>query len=149
MTKQEESDKIAETLKNTPERMVALCEFIDRKLNKTSMFNKYGLTLVDSNDIIIASLMGELRNMVLAFFKDLFKFKQCESCKTTTANQYDRAHDRSLSREHVAMEALKRIRPDVRSHIQQKDFLRAFIEEHKNHPLWYLCRSCHCKYDKR
>ena len=148
MTKQEESDKIAETLKNTPERIHGLCEFIDKKLKKTSMFNKYGLTLMNSNDIIIASLMGELRNMVLSFFKDLFKNKQCESCKTTTASQYDRAHDRSLSREYVAMEALRRIRPDGVSHIQQKDFLRAFIEEHKNHPLWYLCRSCHRKYDK-
>jgi hypothetical protein len=145
-----DSDAIAKTLVATPERMTALRTFIDSKLAKTRIFDKYGLTLTDSDEIIVTSLMGELRNMVLAFFKggDLFHLKRCDSCKSTTASQYDRAHDRSLSRESVALNALKRIRPTGTGTVAQKDFLRAFIEEHKNHPLWYLCRSCHHIYDK-
>ena len=44
-------------------------EFIEKKIIKCKQFDKYGLTLTDSNDIIITSLMGELRNIVLSFFK--------------------------------------------------------------------------------
>jgi len=143
------SDTIAATLVPTPERMAILRDFIDGRLAKSRLFDKYGLTLTDSNEVIVASLMGELRNMVLAFFKgSLFKTKCCDSCKTTTAAQYERAHDRSVSRESVALDALRRIRPTGTGPLHQRDFLRAFIEEHKNHPLWYLCHSCHHIYDK-
>jgi len=65
------SDEIAATLIKTPERMAILCEFIDSRLAKSRLFDKYGLTLTDSNEVIVASLMGELRNMVLAFFRPL------------------------------------------------------------------------------
>ena len=144
------SDEIAATLIKTPERMATLCEFIDSRLAKSRLFDKYGLTLTDSNEVIVASLMGELRNMVLAFFKgSLFKTKRCDSCKSTTAAQYERAHDRATTRESVALDALRRIRPAGTGPIHQKDFLRAFREEHKNHPLWYLCHSCHHTYDKK
>jgi hypothetical protein len=33
--------------------------------------------------------------------------------------------------------------------VRQADFMRAFIEEHKGHPVWYLCKECHTAYDKK
>lgn len=147
-----DSDKVAACLLKTPERMQALADFIDSRLAKTRIFDKYGLTLIDSNKIIIASLMDSLRNMVLSFFKggDLFTKKQCDACKTKATDcQYERAHDRAITRESVALDALRRIRPDESKPVSQQAFLRAFIEEHKNHPLWYLCHACHLMYDKK
>ena len=125
-------------------------EFIEKKLKKCKLFDKYNLTLVDSNDIIISSLMGELRNIVLAFFKGgMYSEKKCEHCSTLESTQFERAHDASKSRGEVALDALNRIRPDKIKQIKQKDFMRAFIEEHCNVPLWILCKSCHKVYDKK
>ena len=124
-------------------------EFIEKKIIKCKQFDKYGLTLTDSNDIIITSLMGELRNIVLSFFKGgLYAKKQCEHCGTTTASQFDRAHQKGINRYDVALSALNRIRSDEKQPILQKIFLRAFIEEHMKVPLWILCKPCHIKYDK-
>lgn len=126
-------------------------EFIQAKLRsgKCTIFNKYGLTLIDSNDVILSSLNGELRNMILAFFKGgLYAIKKCEHCGTTAGSQYERAHCKDVSRLDVAHMALSRIRPDGSAPIKQNDFMRAFIEEHCNVPLWLLCKPCHIKYDK-
>ena len=125
-------------------------EFIETKLKKCRLFDKYNLTLVDSNDIIITSLMGELRNIVLSFFKGgMYSEKKCEHCSTTESRQFERAHDVSKSRRDVALDALRRIRSDETKQIKQNDFMRAFIEEHCNVPLWILCKSCHTLYDKK
>ncbi len=122
--------------------------FIQAKLPKCKQFDKYGLTLVDPNDVIIKSLMGELRNIVLSFFKgDLYSQKKCEHCGTTTSKQFERAHNKGCSRYDVALAALRRIRPDESKPIQQKDFIKAFVEEHCTIPLWILCKECHIKYD--
>jgi hypothetical protein len=131
------------------ERRAEQAKFIQTKLKKTKHFEKYGLTLIDDNATIIRSTMGELRNTVLAFFKGgMFKHKRCEHCGTTTARQYERAHDKDMSREAVALAALRRIRPDETKPVKQRDFMMAFVEEHCNVPLWYLCDVCHRKYDK-
>lgn len=133
----------------TEERLKKQSDFITKKLEKCRQFDKYGLTLVDSNEIIISSLMGELRNIVLSFFKgDLFSEKKCEHCGTTTSSQFERAHQKNISRKDVALAALKRIRPDESQPIKQKEFIKAFVEEHCKVPLWILCKSCHVKYDK-
>jgi hypothetical protein len=130
------------------ERLKIQKEFIEAKLPTSKQFEKYGLTLVDSNDVIIASTTGELRNMILSFFKGgPYAQKKCEHCQTTTGTQYERAHARGFSRNDVALAALKRIRPDETRPIKQKEFLKAFIEEHSRIPLWYLCKACHNKYD--
>ena len=132
----------------TEERRAAQAAFIQAKLSKTKYFDKYGLTLINDNATIVRSTMGELRNAVLAFFKGgLFKQKKCEHCGTTDARQYERAHDKDVSREAVALAALQRIRPDETQPVGQRDFMRAFIEEHRNVPLWYLCCECHRSYD--
>ena len=132
-----------------PERLKTQADFIQKKLATCKLFDKYGLTLVDSDDVIIKSLMGELRNIVLAFFKGgIFSVKKCEFCKTTDAPQFERAHDRGTSRADVAIAALNRIRPDKTKSIPQKDFIRAFIEEHTKVPLHILCKKCHTEYDK-
>ena len=124
-------------------------QFIRKKLVRCKQFDKYGLTLVDSNEIIVKSLMGELRNIIQSFFKGwIYSTKKCEHCSTTTAKQYDRAHDKNISRSDIAFKALQRIRPDETQPIKQKDFIRAFIEEHENVHLWLLCKECHTKYDK-
>lgn len=124
-------------------------DFITKKLQTCKQFNKYGLTLIDSNDIIIKSLMGELRNMIQSFFKGgIYSIKKCEHCGTTTSKQFERAHNKGCSRYNVALSALKRIRPDETEQIKQSDFIRGFIEEHKNIPLWVLCKECHKAYDK-
>ena len=130
-------------------RLQELAALIDAKLPKTKIFDRYKLTLTDSNADIVSSLGGELRNTVLAFFKGgCFKTKQCDHCKTTEAKQYDRAHDKSITREKVALAALARIRPDETKPVSQREFLRAFVDEHRRVPIWYLCKACHIKYDK-
>lgn len=130
------------------ERRERQATFIREKLAKSKAFDKYGLTLIDSNDVIIRSTMGELRNTVLAFFKGgLFKHKRCEHCGTTESRQFERAHDKETARSAVALAALQRIRPDETKPVSQRDFMRAFVEEHCNVPLWYLCEECHRKYD--
>lgn len=133
----------------TETRLSEQKDFIRRKLEKCKQFDKYGLTLVDSNDVIVRSLMGELRNIIQSFFKGwVYSIKKCEHCSSTTAVQYDRAHDRCVSRTDVAFAALNRIRPDETQPIKQKDFMRAFVEEHERIPLWILCKKCHTEYDK-
>ena len=130
------------------ERLAEQKKFIQKKLEKCKQFDKYGLTLVDSNDIIIRSLMGELRNIVLSFFQGgMYSQKKCEHCGTITSKQFERAHNQGSSRYNVAISALKRIRPDETKSIQQKAFIKAFIEEHMHTPLWILCKDCHIKYD--
>lgn len=142
---------IAAKLVATPERSATLAAFIDERLATTRAFDKYGLTLTDSNEVIVTSLMGELRNIVLGFFKggSLFTEKRCDACGSTTATQYDRAHDRTVSRKSVALDALNRIRPDEARPVMQKAFFRAFVNEHRYHPLWYLCKPCHRTYDAK
>jgi hypothetical protein len=131
------------------ERLKRQAEFIEKKLAKCKQFEKYGLTLIDSNEIIIKSLMGELRNIVLSFFKGgMYAEKKCEHCETTTSRQFERAHCKGFSRYDVAISALRRIRLDETQPIKQKDFIKAFVEEHSKVPLWVLCSSCHLKYDK-
>jgi len=133
----------------TQERLTQQADFITARLEKSKQFNKYGLTLVDSNEVIIGSLMGELRNSILGFFKGgLFSSKKCEHCGSTTASQYERAHNKGESRSDVALRALKRIRlQGEKGPVLQKDFMKAFIEEHKTVPLWILCKACHKVYD--
>ena len=129
------------------DRLAKQSNFILEKLAKSKLFDKYGLTLVDSNEVIVQSLNGELRNIVLAFFKGgMYAVKTCEHCGSTTAAQYERAHDKGSSRSQVAMAALARIRPDG-GQIRQSAFMRAFIEEHRRVPLWILCKACHKTYD--
>ena len=129
-------------------RLAELASMIDTKLPKTKMFDRYKLTLTDSNADIVSSLSGELRNTVLAFFKGgCFKHKKCDHCGTTEAKQYDRAHDKSTTRNQVALAALARIRPDESLPVSQRDFIRAFVNEHRYVPVWYLCKPCHTKYD--
>ena len=142
--------KMAETSWNmSDERLEKQKKFIQSKLQKCKLFDKYGLTLVDSNETIIKSLMGELRNIVLSFFKgDIYSVKKCEHCGSVTSTQFERAHHKGFSRSSVAFKALQRIRPDETKPIQQKDFIKAFVEEHCNVPLWILCKECHMKYDK-
>ena len=135
------------------ERLALQKAFIDAKLSKSRQFDKYGLTLVNTNAVIVRSLMGELRNIVLSFFKGgkdgLYGVKKCEHCGTTEGKQYERAHCKGIDREDVAIRALTRIRPDESAPIEQRDFMKAFIEEHATVPLWFLCTSCHTAYDKK
>ena len=133
----------------TEDRLKLQESFINSKLPKSKLFDKYGLTLVDSNDVIINSLMGELRNIILSFFKGgMYSIKKCEHCETTTSYQFERAHDKDISRRDVALRALQKLRSDEKTPIKQDQFMRTFIEEHKNVPLWILCKSCHQQYDK-
>lgn len=129
-------------------RLTELASLIDTKLPKTKMFDRYKLTLHESNADIISSLGGEMRNIVQQFFKGgCFKHKTCDHCGTTDAKQYDRAHDRGMTRDQVALAALARIRPDELMPVGQRDFLRAFVNEHRYVPIWYLCKPCHRVYD--
>jgi len=130
------------------ERLAQQKEFIDRKLKTCKQFNKYGLTLVDTNGVIISSLTGELRNIVQSFFKGgMYSVKKCEHCGTEQSKQFERAHNKGMKRNQLALSALNRIRPDETVSIKQSCFIRAFIEEHTRHPLWILCKECHKKYD--
>jgi hypothetical protein len=134
--------------KMSDERLAAQAELIRNKLPTSKLFDKYGLTLVDSNNTIIISLMGELRNIILGFFKGgPYASKRCEHCGTLDAKQYERAHNKGESRPSIAKRALERIRPDETARISQKEFMKAFIEEHIKVPLWFLCTTCHKKYD--
>jgi recombinational DNA repair protein (RecF pathway) len=125
--------------------------FITSRINSSRLFNKYGLTHTESNETIVMSMMGEMRNLVQAFFKGVgsgFDVKRCDACHTTDPTlQYDRAHDKGSSRPQVALNALKRVRPDESIPITQKDVMKAFVEEHASISLWYLCKPCHRTYD--
>jgi 5-methylcytosine-specific restriction endonuclease McrA len=134
----------------TEARLQKQKEFIQTKIQKCKQFDKYGLTLIDPNAVIIGSMQGELRNIILSFFKGgLYSEKKCEHCQTTVSHQFERAHNKGTSRPDVALAALKRIRPDETAHVKQKDFIKAFIEEHINIPLWILCKKCHVQYDAK
>jgi hypothetical protein len=129
-------------------RLEEMAALIDAKLPKTKLFARYKLTLHESNADIVSSLSGEMRNMVLTFFKGgCFKHKKCDHCGTTEAKQYDRAHDKSVARDGVALAALARIRPDESAPVSQQAFMRAFVNEHRYVPVWYLCKPCHRLYD--
>jgi len=125
--------------------------FIQNRINSSRLFNKYGLTHTESNETIVMSMMGEMRNLVQQFFKGTgsgFDVKRCDACQTTDPTlQYDRAHDRGSSRPQVALAALRRVRPDESVPITQKDVMKAFVEEHATISLWYLCKPCHRTYD--
>jgi hypothetical protein len=133
----------------TEERLAQQKDFIEGKLTKCKQFDKYGLTLIDPNDVIISSLMGELRNIILSFFKGgMYSEKKCEHCGRE-GTTIERAHNKGMSRSQVALSALSRIRPDETLSIKQSVFMKAFIEEHTKHPLWMLCKDCHKKYDAK
>jgi hypothetical protein len=132
------------------ERLAKQKEFIERKLNTCKQFDKYGLTLVDKNPVILSSLKGELRNIVRSFFDGgMYSIKKCEHCGSEQSKQFERAHNKGMSREEVAVSALNRIRPDETVSVKQASFIKAFIEEHTRHPLWILCKDCHKKYDAK
>ena len=146
-------ESIAATLSalNVGERKAAQRVFITSRIATTRIFDKYGLTHSESNQVIVKSMMGEMRNLVQQFFKGVgsgFKEKKCDACGTTDPTvQYDRAHDRESSRPAVALAALNRVRPDESIPITQKDVMKAFIEQHAEISLWYLCKPCHRIYD--
>ena len=148
-------ESIAATLAvlNVDERKAAQRAFIENRIATTRIFDKYGLTHSESNRAIVKGMMGEKRNLVQQFFKGVgsgFNEKKCDACGTTDpALQYDRAHGRESSRPAVAMAALNRVRPDESIPIKQKDVMRAFIEQHAEVPLWYLCKPCHRIYDAK
>lgn len=125
--------------------------FIETRMATSKLFDKYGLTHSESNQVIVKSLMGEMRNLVQQFFKGSgsgFSVKRCDACGTTDpAMQYDRAHDKGSSRGGVALNALQRVRSDETVPISQKDVMKAFVKEHAEFPLWYLCKTCHRAYD--
>ena len=128
-------------------RLKQQTDFIEKRLAKCKLFNKYKLTLLESNNDIISSLGGELRNIVQGFFTGSFYAqKVCEHCGLTAKTQ--RCHDKGSSRPQVAFSALLKIRPDETKPIKQCDFIRAFIQEHSKVPLWILCQTCHMKYDR-
>jgi len=145
------SELIAGMHARSTDRTAHMKTCIDRRLEKTTQFDKFRLTLTNSNDDIISSLGGELRNLVLSFFKGkVFPEKRCDCCGTKSVNvQYERAHDRECDRPQVALDALKRIRSDESAPVHQATFMRAFIEEHRMHPMWYLCKPCHVWYDRK
>ena len=135
------------------ERKEARRAFIERRIQTSTMFNKYGLTHTESNQTIVMSLMDSFRNLVQAFFKGAgsgFVEKKCDACATTeTTLQYDRAHERGIERGALALRALQRIRPDEAIAIRQKEVMKAFIQEHAEICLWYLCKPCHRAYDQK
>ena len=137
---------------DTTARKEAQRVFITNRIENTKMFNKYGLIHTESNMVIVTSLMGEMRNLVQQFFKGAgsgFTEKKCDACNTTDSSlQYDRAHDRGCSRIDVALAGLNRLRPDETVFVAQKDVLKAFIKEHAEVSLWYLCKPCHREYDR-
>jgi hypothetical protein len=148
-------ESIAATLNglNVAARRDAQRAFIENRIGTSRIFDKYGLVHSESNETIVKSMMGEMRNLVQQFFKGVgsgFVEKKCDACCTTDpALQYDRAHDSDSSRPAVALAALKRIRPDESVPITQKDVMKAFIKEHAEINLWYLCKPCHRIYDSK
>jgi hypothetical protein len=127
-------------------RLKQQTDFIEKRLAKCKLFDKYKLTLLESNNDIISSLGGELRNIVQGFFTGSFYAqKVCEHCGLTAKTQ--RCHDKGSSRPQVALSALLKMRPDETKPIKQRDFIKAFIQEHSKVPLWILCQACHMKYD--
>lgn len=145
------SNTIAEILAplNTEERKNKQRAFIEKRMADTKLFDKYRLRLGGTNKDIADGIGGELRNLVQMFFSHgLFSVRKCDACNTTETNrEYHRAHDRTSSRIDVLMTALRRIRADETIEINQKEVMKAFIQEHAEISLWYLCKPCHTVYD--
>jgi hypothetical protein len=135
------------SLTRAQSRLNQQSDFIEKRLERSKLFDKYKLTLLECNADIISSLGGELRNMVQSFFTGSFySQKVCEHCGLSAKTQ--RCHDKGSSRPQVALAALSKMRPDETKPIKQGDFIKAFIQEHSKVPLWILCQACHTKYDK-
>lgn len=132
-------------------RLVSMESFIDKKINKSKLFDKYTAILTGSNDDIVNTMNDAMRNLVLSFFKGgLFKEKKCDHCNTTDKSlQYERAHSKDFDRKKVGLNAINRIRKNETESISAKTFLKAFIEEHKYSTIYYLCKPCHKIYDTK
>lgn len=119
-------------------------EFIDNRSRR--LFEKYGdSTISGTTDAIYATLSGELRNLVQAFFKPL-KRRTCEykNCKETHSLHV--SHHHSKSRPEIAKSLINQLKE--KGHINVKEFLEKFINKHKNYDsIYILCKKHHKDYD--
>ena len=120
--------------------------YIDTYIKKTKSLNKYDGVLIGgqglSNHKIIRAINGELKNTHNSVFKNCLGKKYCEECEEIS-DVFNRAH--TISRLTMAEKVLNKIHPDLTVPIDMKVFIVAFIEEHKYHGVWMLCKECHKK----
>jgi hypothetical protein len=119
-------------------------EFIDNRSKR--LFEKYGKSKVSGTvDEIYATLSGELRNLVQAFFKPL-KRRTCEykDCKETHSLHV--SHHHSKSRIDIAKSLIDKLKQ--KGDVPVKEFLEKFINKHKNYDsIYILCKKHHKDYD--
>ena len=119
-------------------------EFIDNRSKR--LFEKYGNSKVSgTTNEIYATLSGELRNLVQAFFKPLKK-QTCEyrNCKETHSLHI--SHHHSKSRPEIAKSLIEELKQ--KGDVRVKEFLEKFINKHKNYDsIYILCQKHHKDYD--
>jgi hypothetical protein len=127
------------------DRLEEQCKHIDIFIDKSKSLNKYDGFFIGgnglSNSCIVRAINGELKNIHNLVFKSCLGKKSCEECGET--RQLDRAH--TLGRLQIAENVLDRIHSDLSIPIDMKEFIKAFILEHKLYGVWMLCKECHKK----
>ena len=124
-------------------------DFIDKRRSATKLFDKYGNTVIYGNtNGIYATLSGELRNLVQAFFKPLKKGSVCEYGGCQENHSLHISHHHSKSRPEIAKGLINEILK-VEKNCGVKVFLKEFINRHKDYDsIYILCRKHHQEYDE-
>lgn len=126
----------------TPERLAEQKPVVE-KATKSRMLNKYDGVLLGGNNIsnerIVKSIAGELKNTHNSVFKNCMGKTACEHCGIV--ERLDRAHMRSKI--DIATEALDEIHTNLLVPIDMKLFMVEFVKRHANIGVWMLCKKCH------
>lgn len=124
-----------------PERLAEQIVVVEKAL-RSRRLNRFNGVMVsaDTNEQIIKSHSGELKNIVQAVFKNRMGKNACEHCGVSGVI-LERAHTRAGPE--IALEALNAIHPDPHVPIPLRDFMSAFLRKHMEVGIWLLCKKCH------
>ena len=125
----------------SPERLAEQVVVIENALRSRKL-NRFNGVMVsaETNEQIVKSHSGELKNIVQAVFKNRMGKNACEHCGVSGV-VLERAHTRAGPE--IAVEALNEIHPDPHVPIALREFMAAFLRKHMEVGIWLLCKKCH------
>jgi hypothetical protein len=125
----------------SPERLAEQVVVIEKAL-RSRRLNRFNGVMVsaETNEQIVKSHTGELKNTIQVVFKNRMGKNSCEHCGVSGV-VLERAHTRAGPE--IALEALDEIHPDPRVPIALRDFISAFLRKHTEVGIWLLCKKCH------
>lgn len=137
-------------------RISEQCIYIDKQIEKFTGHKKYRALYVrlDIPDVPLTNVCNATqdiaRNLFQQFFKKMTK-PCCENCKISPDNikqQLQKAHHVGLDRRSIMMKILESFVERGYSTVSGDELMHEFIMNHKEVPIWTLCRQCHRMYDK-